>query len=105
MRILLFFAFALALFATFWCATGYVFAPAQSGETRAELSTFVGQPLPAQAVEIHSSRVLQQGRNSGIASLFAGASAVLILAYLLGSRKKRSDAPKSNRGGDKPISA
>jgi hypothetical protein len=90
MRIALSIAAILGLFATLWCAAGYFFAPAQAGETRAELSVFLDRPLSPDAPEIHSGRVLQQGRNIGIAALLVGASTALMFTSLALSSRKRS---------------
>jgi hypothetical protein len=81
MRVALFLAAALDLLATLWC---------QALETRAELRGFIDRPVSADVPEVHSSRVLQQGRNDGIAALLTGASTVFLLAALALSGRRRS---------------
>ena len=90
MRIALVIAAVLGLIATMWCAAGYFFAPAQAHETQAELRVFLDHPVSADVPANHSSRVLRQGRNIGIAALLTGASTALMFTALALSGRKRS---------------
>jgi hypothetical protein len=90
MRATLSIAAILGLLATFWCAAGFFFAPAQAAETRAELSVFLNRALTVDVPEIHSSRLKQQGRNFGIACLLMGTSTALMLVALKKSHREKS---------------
>ena len=90
MRIALSIAAVLGLIATLWCVAGYMIAPGQAGETRAELRTFLDRPVSSDVPEIHASRIERQGRNIGIAGLLTGASTVLMFIALALSGRRRS---------------
>jgi hypothetical protein len=92
MRILLCIVLLLTLLLTLWCAAGYFTAPAQQIETGAELSHLQAtrQPPTDTDIALHVSRVGQQGRNSGIAAILAGASAFGVVAALVLASKRKT---------------
>lgn len=92
MRITLSIAAVLGLLSTLWCTAGYVFAPAQAGETRAELRAFLDRPVSSDVPEIHASRIERQGRNIGIAGLLVGGSTALMFTALALSGRRRPHA-------------
>ena len=90
MRIAISIAAILGLLSTLWCVAGYFFAPAQAGETRAELRVFLDRPVSPDVPELHSRRMLAQGRNFGIAALLTGASTALMFTAFAMSFRTRS---------------
>ncbi len=89
MRILLVFALFVGALLTLWCAAGYLFAPAQQIETRAELQRSRDSGLTDAEIAVHVSRVGRQGRNWGFAALGAGAvTGVSLVALVLSNRRK-----------------
>jgi hypothetical protein len=90
MRIALSIAAVLGLLATLWCAAGYFTAPAQALETQEELRVFLDRPVSADVPVTHSSRVLLQGRNVGIAALLTGSSTALMFTALALSFRRKS---------------